>query len=144
MTLEGGCHCGNLRVELVTAIAPAAFEVRACQCSFCERHGARTISDPAGRLVIHVADDERLCRYRFGLQTSEALVCGRCGCYVAAVMPELPQVATLNARVLAAWEQFTAPAKAVDYSAETKAERIARRRRGWTPTTIAMGDPTGR
>ena len=103
-TLRGSCHCGNLEVELDSAIAPEAFEVRACQCSFCSRHGARTISDPKGRLVIRVADPDRLCRYRFGLQTSEALVCGRCGCYVAAVMPEHPQLATLNARVLAEWD----------------------------------------
>lgn len=139
MTLKGSCHCGNLEVELDTAIAPEAFEVRACQCSFCSRHGARTISDPAGRLVIRVADPDKLCRYRFGLQTSEALVCGNCGCYVAAVMPEPPQRATLNARVLAEWERFTAPVKDVDYSNETKDDRVARRRSGWTPAELQLG-----
>src|SRR5262245_58564387 len=130
MSLHGSCHCGNVEVELESAIAPEAFEIRACQCSFCSRHGARTISDPRGRLIIRVADPDRLCRYRFGLQTSEALVCGRCGCYVAAVMPEPPQLATLNARVLAQWDRFTQPVRDVDYSNETKDARVARRRKG--------------
>jgi hypothetical protein len=142
MKLTGSCHCGNLEVELETAIEPEQTGVRACQCSFCGRHAARTISDPAGKLRITVADPDKLCRYRFGLQTSEAWVCARCGVYVAAILDEPPRVATLNARVLTAWDRFTGEPTAVDYSGETAVERIARRRRGWTPTTLVMPEPS--
>src|SRR5919197_1382297 len=96
--LGGSCHCGNVRVLLRTTRLPASLALRACQCSFCARHGARTTSDPHAELEIHVADPSLLSRYRFGLRLSEFLVCSRCGVYVAAVITESGQhLATLNA-----------------------------------------------
>jgi len=47
--LKGGCHCGKVRVELTTSIRPGDFRPRACDCSFCTKHGAAYVSDPAGR-----------------------------------------------------------------------------------------------
>ena len=44
--LAGGCHCGKLKVEFETGIDPADFSPRACDCSFCTKHGAAYISDP--------------------------------------------------------------------------------------------------
>jgi len=51
-TLHGRCHCGNLRVTLQTNVDPLALPLRACQCSFCLRHGGLTTADPAGRLAV--------------------------------------------------------------------------------------------
>src|SRR5579859_2220723 len=50
--LRGGCHCGNLGVVLETERDPRALPLRACQCSFCRRHGAVTTADPGGLLRI--------------------------------------------------------------------------------------------
>ena len=59
----GQCHCGAIRIAFETAkpLAP-----RACQCGFCRRQDARTVSDPDG---IGRADARREpIRYRFGTQ----------------------------------------------------------------------------
>ena len=40
-------HAGALAHSLREAL-----QVRACQCSFCRRHGAKTVSDPNGRLTL--------------------------------------------------------------------------------------------
>ena len=84
--LTGRCHCGNLVVEFDTAIPIAQLQLRADQCSFCRKHGARTTSDPNGRARISVRDPEQVIRYQFGLETADFLVCARCGIYVAAVL----------------------------------------------------------
>jgi hypothetical protein len=84
---RGSCHCGALRLSYRSAVPPADTELRACQCSFCRRHGSRALSDPAGRVEIE-AEAGALNRYRFGLGTADYFLCARCGVYVAAVMPE--------------------------------------------------------
>jgi hypothetical protein len=73
-TLRGECHCGNVAVTLDTAVDPGALPLRACQCSFCRRHGARVTTDPAGLLKISVRDPAILLRYRFGLGITDFLV----------------------------------------------------------------------
>ena len=62
MKYQGGCHCGNLRIEFETAISPAAIELRACQCTFCRKHGSRAVTDPAGHLAIGVERGDHLER----------------------------------------------------------------------------------
>ena len=99
--LTGRCHCGNLELSLETSARPEELSLRADTCSFCRRHGARTTSDPSGRVVITVHHPDELLRYRFGLETADFLVCGRCGIYVAAVMNEgSSSYATVNVNIL--------------------------------------------
>ena len=85
-TLRGQCHCGNIEVVLTTALSPEQLRLRACTCSFCRRHRARIISDPAGQLEIVVHSDRNLSRYRFGLKTADFLLCRECGVYVGAAI----------------------------------------------------------
>ena len=40
---------------------------RACQCGFCRRHAARSVSDPGGSAILTVSVDP--IRYRFGART---------------------------------------------------------------------------
>jgi hypothetical protein len=135
ISLEGACHCGKIRVVFETPRDPAVLEVRADQCSFCRRHGAKTVSDPEGRLTIRFAEPDVL-RYRFGAHTADFLVCRGCGAYIAAVMEDW---AVLNA-VGADIETFaTRAAHPVDYDGETVDERRARRRERWTPVTLEIG-----
>ncbi len=76
-------------------------------------------------------------RYRFALRTADFLVCRTCGVYVAAVCTiDDATFGTLNVNVLEARAAFTQAPARVDYDAETVAERIARRRRAWTPTVV--------
>ena len=135
--LTGRCHCGNLELSLETSVRPEELSLRADTCSFCRKHGARTTSDPSGRVVITVRDPEQLLRYRFGLETADFLVCRRCGIYVAAVMNEGAGCwATVNVNTLDVVDRFAQPATPVTYEGESAAQRTARRRARWTPAVI--------
>jgi hypothetical protein len=129
---EGGCHCGAITAVFETALAPAEIDVRADQCGFCRRHGAKTVGDPAGRLTLRFAE-AAVRRYRFGGRTADFLVCRDCGTYVAAVMEDIGVLNVVGAdiAVLASRE-----ARPVDYESESADERRARRRQRWTPTTL--------
>lgn len=137
MSHAGGCHCGNLRYELVTTLPLAELPLRACQCGFCKAHGARSTSDPAGRIRFSVKDATQLTRYRFGLRTADFLVCARCGVYVGALMREGEAAwAIVNANTLDAAAQLAQPAMPMDYGAEDAAQRLARRKQRWSPASL--------
>jgi hypothetical protein len=133
---RGECHCGRVEVSFETALSPGELEVRACQCSFCRRHGAKTVTDAGGRLVIS-AEDGALVRYRFGLRTADFLLCRTCGVYVAAVISDgAEERATLNAAgmmIEGLWDRAAEPIRLDHEDAEARRKR---RHRNWTPTTI--------
>jgi hypothetical protein len=137
MILRGGCHCGALGVVLETARDPSTLPLRACQCSFCLRHGAITTADPAGRLRIEVGDPERLVRYRFALGITEFLVCRACGVYIAATMPgDRGTLGVVNVNVFDERQPFARAAEPMSYGAETVEERTARRAERWMPADV--------
>jgi hypothetical protein len=140
ITLRGGCHCGNVAVLFETALDPHALSLRACQCSFCRRHGGITTSDPAGQLVVEVREREQLQRYRFALGITDFLVCRTCGVYVAAVMETDGRVlGVLNVNVLDEREPFARPATPMEYGAEGAADREGRRAKVWMPVEMKTG-----
>lgn len=101
LTLRGGCHCGRLRVSFSTRIDPADIHPRACDCSFCQKHGAAYVSDPSGRLSIGMAQPDAMRRYRQGSNTAEFLFCGHCGILVAVVfVHDARRYGAVNARCL--------------------------------------------
>lgn len=139
MRHDGGCHCGAIAMIYESDVAPEDTEVRACQCSFCCKHASRAVSDPAGKVTLVLHDEAAVQRYRFGLGTADYYLCGRCGVYVAAVMPDGERhyaVAILNA--FDDPVAFTQPATPSDYSAEDEAGRRQRRRERWTPAEIVV------
>ena len=134
MIHEGGCHCGNLRYALETALTLAELPLRACQCSFCRHHGARSTSDPAGRIRFQARDAAQVTRYRFGLRTADFLICARCGVYVGATMQEDGgQWAIVNANTLDGVARLTQDSAPMDYDGEDAARRGSRRRQRWSP-----------
>lgn len=138
-THEGGCHCGNIHLAFESAIDPADFEVRACQCRFCRKHNTRSIADPAGRLTITVDRPSDLQRYVFGLRTAEYLLCRTCGVYVAAVVDAgLHPHALVIVNALDDAARFTATPVETNYDAEDEPTRLTRRRAGWTPVQLDL------
>ncbi len=143
--LTGGCHCGALELTFETRRQPGELTVRACGCSFCRRHGSRTISDPQGRVEFVVHDPSQLNRYRFGLGIAEFLICRTCGVYVGALMADAGTTyAIINVNVLATPGFFAQGAVPVSYDRESAAERRARRRARWTPAKVIERSDTGR
>jgi len=128
LSYRGSCHCGAVRVSFETAkpLAP-----RACQCSFCRKHGARSVSDPDGSASIEWTLEP--LRYRFASRAADYLVCARCGVYVGAVTgAPAGAIATLN---LNAFDDpsLDLTASPVSYEGETSEQKEERRRSRWTP-----------
>ena len=133
----GSCHCGALGLIFETDSEAGAHALRACDCSFCRRHAVRAVADPQGRAQVLVHDATALRRYRFGLRTADYLLCGACGCYLAALLSDQEGAwATLNVNCLDQREAFAAEAPPVSYDHEDEAGRRARRKALWTPTEV--------
>jgi len=137
---DGSCHCGAVRASFRATRPVGEIALRRCDCSFCRRHGARTVADPGGEVVIR-AQAGALRRYRFGLGITDMLLCGECGVYIAAVMEHDGQtLATLNGNVLEARDTLDPAPPLVSYAGETAEERIARRLARWTPARLEVAD----
>jgi hypothetical protein len=128
----GACHCGAIGVLFETDAAPERLQVRSCQCGFCRRHGARTVSDPEGRLTLSF-DPSAVHLYRFGTGSADFLVCRECGAYVASVMDDVAVVNTVGADLTAFAGRTPDP---VRYDGETLEAKRARRKAKWTPVTL--------
>ena len=138
-THRGGCHCGAIKLQFETPLNPEELEVRACQSSFCIKHGSRAASDPAGRLTISVQDSSHLKRYRFGLETADYLLCASCGVYVAAVTSDDAEPrAVVSINVLDDRDRFSSELRIVNFDSEDRAARIARRRKHWMPVSVMI------
>jgi hypothetical protein len=134
--LTGSCHCGAIRATLYASKPAADLQVRACQCSFCLRHGAKTVSDPAGRARFEI-DGAALSWYRFETRTGTSLICSRCGMYAGVMLEDGERIwSVINVRGLAVPEFSDRTGDPVIYDGETPEERIARRKAMWTPTEI--------
>jgi hypothetical protein len=119
---------------LTTSVPLEAIEARACDCHFCRIHGAKNWSDPRGATTITVADAARLQRYRFALKTADFYICTTCGAYAGAVLTDTDGCwSTVNLRLTALAE---VPERPASYGAEQTPDRITRRKRMWTPTTV--------
>jgi len=128
MLHPGRCHCGAIRFRFETA---RPLTPRACQCGFCRKHGARTVSDPDGSAVLTLQSEAS--RYRFASKSAAYVLCGRCGVYVGAVAEiDGGTYATLN---LNAFDdpRLDLAAEPVSYDGESAAAKRDRRRAGWTP-----------
>lgn len=134
--LSGGCHCGLIEVEFETNLKPEAIIPRACQCSFCTRHGAAYISDPGGQLTLILKDRSEVSFYRFGHETADLIICRRCGVLTNALSEtDGAMRAVVNIRALPD-EVFNNAALETDTDGETPGDRIGRRARDWIGTVI--------
>jgi len=135
--LRGGCHCGAIEVVYETARAPADFDVRACQCDFCRKQGARNISGTDDHLTLNIAGNDAVSQYRFGTRTADFLICRTCGTYVAATCTiDGSLYGTVNINTLEARSAFPDASAPVSFDGESKTDRLARRKARWTPASL--------
>ena len=141
--IEGGCHCGSIRVRFHVSLRFEDLPIRACQCTFCRKHNVRATADPAGRVEFLFSDPEAVSRYRMGLAITEFLVCRRCGVYVGAVMEDTERgrtLATCVVNALELTESRIGSAVQADYDGESAGSRLERRRSRWMSATIGQRD----
>jgi hypothetical protein len=137
MRHSGGCHCGNISVQLSLSRAPHQMPLRSCSCSFCRAHGTRTLSDRDGQAEVTVADWSLAEKYRFGSRTADYVLCRRCGVYVGAVCETNSGLrAVINTNCLDDRAAFTQPPAAPNYDGEAAEARLARRATNWMPVTL--------
>jgi len=135
-TYPGSCHCGAVKIALTSAKKPEGMRVGRCACSFCRRHGARTMGDPGGTVEFRSTPGS-LSRYRFGLGITDYLLCANCGTYVGAVMPDDGNViGIVNVNALEIRDIFDSAPPLHHYDGEDEARRRARRRKFWMPATV--------
>jgi hypothetical protein len=132
----GSCHCGAVKIQLSSDQKPEEMRVGRCSCSFCRRHGARTLGDPGGSIEFQAAPGD-LSRYRFGLGITDFLLCAKCGTYVGAVMPdEGATIGVVNVNSLDIRDTFDPAPPLRRYDGEDEAHRRARRRKFWMPARV--------
>jgi hypothetical protein len=133
---QGRCHCGAIGATLAASRPADELQARACQCGFCTRHGAMTVSDPQGQAVFEI-QRSALTRYQFETRTGTTLLCGSCGMYAGVILEDSGKMwSAINVRGLAIPEFKGRTAEPVVYEGETPEGRIARRKQKWTPTEI--------
>ena len=140
MRYQGSCHCGALSFVYDTELPGPAWSIRACQCSFCRAHGARTTSDPRGTVAFQAQRPDRLRRHRFGLRVTEFLLCAECGVYLGALTEISGSLfAIINTNALRAPPKGLKEAAPVSYEGESAHSRSERRRMRWPPCAGISG-----
>jgi len=66
MLIAGTCHCKNISFALTWEPEPKEIPARACDCSFCTKHGGVWTSCATGRLEVTVRDPLLVSKYAFG------------------------------------------------------------------------------
>ena len=132
MLLTGKCHCGNIAFELDWPGDPPEIPARACDCSFCVKHGGVWTSNPNARLAVAIRDASLVSKYAFGTRTATFHVCSRCGAVplvTSEIANHLHAVVNVNAieSVDPAWLRRTS----AHFDAEDVESRLARRSRNW-------------
>ncbi len=133
---NGSCHCGAIKVRLESDKQPSEMRVGRCGCSFCRRHGARTMGDRNDAVEFRAAPDA-VRRYRFGLGITDYLLCRRCGAYVGALMEDDGgTLGIVNVNALDNRDAFDPTPPLHDYDGENANKRRARRRKFWMKATL--------
>jgi hypothetical protein len=132
-TYPGSCHCGAIRIAFTSDKKPEEMRVGRCSCTFCRRHGARTMGDPKGSVEFR----GKPSRYRFGLGITDYLLCPKCGAYLGAVMEDEGRlIATLNVNSLEIRDSFDPAPPLHVYDGENEEQRRSRRRKFWMPASV--------
>ena len=132
MLIRGKCHCGNIAFSLSWEPDPAEIPARACDCSFCTKHGGVWTSNPRGALEVAVKDRSLVSRYAFGTRTAEFHICTRCGIVpvvTSRIDGHLYAVVSVNA--FEGVDPSLFRRTPMTFEGENEEVRLARRKRGW-------------
>jgi hypothetical protein len=129
--VSGGCHCGNIFVELVLSRELGTFEPRACDCDFCTKHCAAYVSDPQGSLTIRIKDESQSGKYHQGSGAADLLLCRNCGVLIGAMYRSDERLyASVNAKILEGKASFGAE-QTVSPQKLSEGEKVTRWQKIW-------------
>jgi hypothetical protein len=132
MLIHGSCHCGNIAFDLTWEPDPLEIPARACDCTFCTKHGGLWSSNPAGSLTVVLQQRALVSHYSFGTGTAVFHVCGRCG-----ITPVVTSVIDDHLYAVVSVNAFTNVAQSLlrrapaSFEAEGVESRLERRKRNW-------------
>ena len=103
-TLEGGCHCGDVRFR----VRVEAFEASECNCSICTPKGNLHLIVPPERFELLKGADA-LTTYTFNTGVAKHRFCKRCGMHPFYTPRSHPDQVDVNIRCLdgGAWRRFS-------------------------------------
>ena len=140
--IRGSCHCGNIRFALVWPDSAPNIPVRACGCSFCTKHRAVWTSHPSGRFELRIADESQVKRYQFGTKTADFVICTTCGVPpIVTCIIEGTRYAVFNVNTFDNVERSQLVETVTNFEGESTENRLARRRRNWTPESTNRDQP---
>jgi len=132
MLITGKCHCANIAFELEWEGEPPEIPARACNCTFCVKHGGVWTSNPIARLTVAIRDAALVSKYAFGTRTATFHVCSQCGA-VPLVTSEIANhlYAVVNVNVFENVDASWLRRAPVSFEGEDVESRLARRTRNW-------------
>ena len=135
--INGSCHCGNIQFSFDWPASDPTIPVRACGCGHCTKHRGVWTSHPNGRFRLLIADEYQVTQYRFGTKTADFHVCKTCGIVpIVTCTIEGARYAVVNANTFDNVGRSELVEAAANFESETTADRLARRRRNWTPESV--------
>ena len=140
MVIHGSCHCGNIGFTLDWEPDPREIPARACDCTFCTKHGGVWTSNPDGKLRIDVKDPEPVSKYSFGTGTAVFHVCSRCGAVpvvTSRIDGALYAVVSVNA--FNDVDPTLLKRAPISFEGEAVDKRLERRKRGWIRNVLYPG-----
>lgn len=130
MLIHGNCHCGNISFELDWKAEEIA--ARACDCSFCVKHGGLWTSRPDASLEIRVRKPSLVSRYEFGTRTATFHICTGCGVVpVATSEIDGRLYAVISVNAFDGVDPSLVRRAPASFEGEDVGSRLARRRRNW-------------
>lgn len=132
--INGGCHCGNIRLAIDWPPNDTDIGIRECSCSFCQKHGGAWTSHQAAAVTVTADDTAQLSMYRFGTGTADFWVCSNCGVVpIVTCETDGELCAVVNVNSFADVPGFTFSRATTDFDGEGTDDRLARRKRNWIP-----------
>jgi len=122
--MHGGCHCGRIALDMTLSKPGSQVTPRACDCSFCRKHGAAWVSDAEGALRVRFRGEPVV--YRQGSAQAEFIACAHCAVLVMVRHEHEGHMhAAVNVRALEDAGSFAAqqPASPQKLSTDEKRER---------------------
>ena len=136
-SINGTCHCGNIRFVLRWPESEPTIPVRNCGCTFCQKHTGAWTSHRNSELVVEIDDRSLVSKYNFGTKTADFYVCSVCG-VVPLVLSEIDdrQYAVVNVNTFEDIGRLSLSSSSTNFDGEDTGSRLERRKCNWIPNVL--------